>query len=69
MLLTKHKWSSMQDIYVNQMKISRLEISVRYLIILVEGTAKISDILESAVVIPVSRTSDIKEYRARPRKS
>jgi len=54
----------MQNIYVNQMQISRSEISVRYLIILVGGTANIGDIPESVVVIPVSRTSDTSECSA-----
>ena len=58
MLLTKQNTSPMQDIYVNQVQISRPGISVRYLKFLVGGAANIGDIPESAVVIPVSRPSD-----------
>ncbi len=54
----------MQNILVNQMQISRPGISVRYLKFLVKGAANIGDIPESAVVIPVSRTSDTMRWTA-----
>jgi len=40
------------------MQINRLEISVRYLIILVGGTANIDNIPESVVIISISRISN-----------
>ncbi len=62
MLLIKQDIGLMQDILVNQMQISCSGISVRYLKFLVGGAANIGDIPESAVVIPVSRTSDTNIY-------
>jgi len=58
MLLTKQNTRPLQDIYVNQVQISRPGISVRYPKFLVGGAANIGDIPESAVVIPISRPSD-----------
>ncbi len=44
------------------MQISRLEISIKYLKILVREITNIDNILESAVVILVSRLSDTSDF-------
>jgi len=59
-LFTKYNISSIQNIYINYMQISCLEIFVRYLKILIEKIANISNIPKLIVIILVSCISNIK---------